>query len=634
MSSARSLIAQTVDFSASSQRRGNRWERGIEVGLALAGAVPILILLAIIATFAYESWLFFQQISPWQFLTDTGWSPLFTSRQFGVIVLVSATLMVSTIAMAFAIPVGLLSAIYLEEYAPPPVRRLLKPTVESLAGVPTIIYGYFALLVVTPFLQNIWPGLSFFNSLSAGLVTGILITPIVTAFSEDALHSVPDTLRQGAYACGLTRQEMVMRVLLPAASPGIIASFTLAASRALGETMIAAIAAGQTPKLTLNPLVPVETMTTFIVKISLGDVRTDSLIFHTIFAVGGVLFLITLILNSIGNWLVRRFQNTTEAQFMPSTKVQEDLSYAQGSLPLPCSPFKSNLPWRQGIDRIFSVLGLGAALIGPLFFATLMGITLRVGFSHLNWQFLTSYTSSDPARSGILAALAGTSWLLGLTALFAVPIGIAAAIFLEEYLPVGVWSRLIDINLQNATAIPGILYGLLGLTLFARVLQPVTGGRTLLAAALMMTTLVLPMLITSVRTVLRRLPTALKKGGYAVGMSRWQVIWHLILPAALPDMFTGLLLSLSRVLGETSPLIAIGAVQFVTFTPSPSLEGLQSSFTTLTTQIFFWLSRPQVTYQEKASAAVLLLGGMLLVVSILAGIVRDGLRSMCKSRLQ
>ncbi|HEY9887879.1 MAG TPA: phosphate ABC transporter permease PstA [Candidatus Obscuribacterales bacterium] len=606
-------------------------ERLIAFWLAVAAAIPVTAVGAIALVFIYESWLFFQEVPLWNFLTDTQWTPQFSRQQFGVLVLISATLLVTVIALIVAVPLGILAAIYLSEYAPKSVRAVLRPLLEALSGVPTIVYGYFALLLVTPFLREFIPGLSIFNSLSAGLVTGLLVTPIIAAFTEDALGSIDDNYRKAAYAAGLTRFELVRQILLPLAFPGIVASVTLAASRVLGETMIAAIAAGQNPRLTLNPLVSVETMTAFIVQVSLGDVPTDSLLFHTIFVVGMVLFLITLALNSFGNWLGRRYSKKITGNELPTAESQGEAATLTPPTPTfptitPAIAFSPHWRQRHWRDRLFTGVGLLATLIGPAFLLLLTLITLRSGARHLNWQFLTSFTSRVPENAGILAGLSGTLWLLTLTGLLAVPIAIAAAIYLEEYMQDGPWSRFLEVNLANATAIPGILYGLLGMALFAQRLRWLTGGRTIAAAALMMTLLVLPLLVTATRTALRQVPKALKRGGYAVGMSRWQVIWHIVLPAARPGLITGLLLTASRVMGEASPLIALGAIDFITFVPSPTLSGLQSPFTTLTTQIFFWLSRPQAIYQEKAAAAVIVLGAMVLLMNGLAALLRSRLQ--------
>lgn len=249
-----------------------------------------------------------------QFFTDTRWTPLFKDSDFGIFVLVSATLMTTAIAMVVAIPLGLLIAIALSEYAPASLRQVLKPILELIAGVPSVVFGYFALLTVTPFLQTFIPGLQVFNALSAGIVLGICILPLVASLSEDAIHAVPEDLRHAALAMGATKREMVQAVVLPAALSGIVASIILALSRAIGETMIVSLAAGQNPQPIdgsldfLNPLIPVMTMTSFIVQVSQGDVPFGSLAYKTIFTVGMSLFLITLSLNIVSYGLVRRFR--------------------------------------------------------------------------------------------------------------------------------------------------------------------------------------------------------------------------------------------------------------------------------------------------------------------------------------
>lgn len=306
-----------TDFRAVARKGGTpvvarRWrefrERIVQGILFLCGSISILTTAGIIAVLVFETLAFFQEVPIIRFLTDTQWTPLFTEKHFGIMVLASATLMTSLVAVAVSLPIGLLSAIYLSEYAPVRVRQVLKPLLEILAGIPTVVYGYFALLFVTPLLKRFIPSLAGFNALSAGLVMGIMIIPLVSSLSEDALYAVPQSLRDAAYALGATKREVATGVAVPAAFSGIVASFILAISRAVGETMIVAIAAGQNPRLTLNPLVPVETMTAYIVQISLGDTPTGTLEFRTIFAVGMMLFLMTLVLNVISHWVVRRFR--------------------------------------------------------------------------------------------------------------------------------------------------------------------------------------------------------------------------------------------------------------------------------------------------------------------------------------
>jgi phosphate transport system permease protein len=267
--------------------------------LFLCAAVSVLTTAGIIAVLASQAIAFFREVSLRQFFGDTQWTPLFAQKHFGIWALISGTVLTSFIAISTAVPLGLLAAIYLSEYASDTIRRVLKPALEILAGIPTIVYGYFALTFMTPLLQRIVPGLAGFNALGPGIVMGIMIVPIVASLSEDAIHAVPDSLREGAFALGGAKLAAIRRVVVPSAFSGIGAAVIIGISRAIGETMIVAIAAGQQPRFTLDPRVPVETMTAFIVQVSLGDTPTGTLEYHTIFAVGMTLFVFTLVLNLI-----------------------------------------------------------------------------------------------------------------------------------------------------------------------------------------------------------------------------------------------------------------------------------------------------------------------------------------------
>ena len=280
----------------------------IERVLFLCAALSVLTTAGIIAVLALETYEFLREVPVLDFLTGTEWTPLFSNQKFGVLPLVVGTMLVSSIAMVVALPMGLLSAIYLSEYSPSGFRRNVKPVLEILAGVPTVVYGYFALTFVTPLLQAIFPTLSGFNALSPGLVMGLMILPLVSSLSEDAMRAVPQGLREGSYALGATRMQTALRVVVPAAFSGITAAFILAVSRAIGETMIVAIAAGQQPRLTGNPFVPIEPRPAYNVQVSLGDTPQGTLEYRTIFAVGMLLFVMTFTLNLISTWLRDRFR--------------------------------------------------------------------------------------------------------------------------------------------------------------------------------------------------------------------------------------------------------------------------------------------------------------------------------------
>ncbi len=287
-------------------------EKIIERLLQFSAWLTILTTAGIIFILAIETFHFFKEVPIFAFLTDTEWTPLFSDKHFGILPLLSGTLLTSMIAVGFALPIGLSIAIYLNEYAPKGFRNAIKPALELLAAVPTVVYGFFALVVVTPFLQSFIPGLSGFNSLSAGLVMGIMIIPFICSLSEDALFAVPNSLREASYGLGSSRFQTVFRVTLPAASSGVIVSIILAISRAIGETMIVAIAAGQQPRLTMNPLVPIETITAYIVQVSLGDVPHGSMEYRTIFAAGITLFAFTFLLNNLSFWLRKKYREKYE----------------------------------------------------------------------------------------------------------------------------------------------------------------------------------------------------------------------------------------------------------------------------------------------------------------------------------
>ena len=299
------------------RRRGALQGRIVHWLFFACAAMSVITTFGIVASLLSQSLGFFREVPIWDFLFGATWSPILRdaegNRHYGVLPLVSGTLLVATLAAAVAVPAGLAIAIYLSEYAPDKVRRTIKPVLEVLAGIPTVVYGYFALTFVTPLLQSLpvpylQENLLVFNALSAGLVMGLMIIPMVSSLSEDAMVAVPRSLRNAAYALGGTRLEVSLRIVVPAAFSGIIASFILAFSRAIGETMLVTLAAGATPRLTFNPVESIQAMTAFIVQLALGETPHGSLEYNTIFAVGLLLFFFTLGMNVLGHFLVRRFR--------------------------------------------------------------------------------------------------------------------------------------------------------------------------------------------------------------------------------------------------------------------------------------------------------------------------------------
>jgi phosphate transport system permease protein len=295
-------------LAGSRQRR----ERGMGYVLTAFSAVSILTTLGIVGVLLFESLGFFKEVSPIAFLTGTRWAPLFEPQHFGVLPLLTGSLLIAVGAAVIALPLGLAAAIYLSEYAHERVRGIIKPVLEILAGIPTVVYGYFALTFVTPVLKSIWPDTEPFNAASASIVMGLMIIPMVSSLSEDALSAVPRALREGAYALGATKYEVATRTVVPAALSGIIASFILAISRAIGETMIVTIAAGAQANLTLNPLRSVQTMTAYIAQVSQGETPYGTPVYRTIFAVGLALFALTLLMNVVSNIVLARYREVYE----------------------------------------------------------------------------------------------------------------------------------------------------------------------------------------------------------------------------------------------------------------------------------------------------------------------------------
>jgi phosphate transport system permease protein len=283
-------------------------ERLIEFSMFLCALFSIAITLGIVGILLLESWQFFQHVSLWDFLTDTQWTVLFENPRYGIMPLVAGTVVTSGVALLFALPLGTTIAIYLSEYANSHVREIIKPILELLSAVPTVVFGYFAFLFVTPILQTLLPSLPGFNMLSAGLVIGIMIIPYVSSLSEDAMRAVPVHIREGSYAMGATRLQTALRVLIPSAFSGIASAYVLGFSRAVGETMVVAIAAGQQPNLTLNPMEGAATITAYIVQVSLGDLPHGTIAYQSIFAAGLTLMVMTLLFNVAGYYLRKRFR--------------------------------------------------------------------------------------------------------------------------------------------------------------------------------------------------------------------------------------------------------------------------------------------------------------------------------------
>lgn len=306
---SRPVKRSTSSLSSAQTRFG---EGLLEKLFFFCALLSVLTTVSVIGILAFETYNFFQKVPMLDFLTGTRWTPLLEPKHYGILPLISGTVLIVLGAALVALPVGVASAVYLSEYASERTRNIIKPVLEILAGIPTVVYGFFALTFVTPLLSTIFPSISVFNAASGSIVVGIMVLPMVASLCDDALRSVPDALRQGAYSLGATSFEVSTRIVIPAGLSGIFASFVLAISRAIGETMAVTLAAGATPNLTMNPLESIQTMTAYIVQVSLGDTPSGTITYETLFAVAAVLFASTFVLNLGGTWIMRRYQEVYE----------------------------------------------------------------------------------------------------------------------------------------------------------------------------------------------------------------------------------------------------------------------------------------------------------------------------------
>ncbi|MGG0187084.1 phosphate ABC transporter permease subunit PstC [Bacillus rhizoplanae] len=304
-------VQHLIERNIGKRKKAQRINQMVPFVLRIIASISIVTTIGIIVTLANETFMFFERVSMYSFFTEKEWLPFFENPKFGILPLIYGTVLVTIIAMVVAIPIGLGCAIFLSEYASSAARKVLKPALELLAGIPTIVYGFFALTVVTPILQRIVPDLQFFNALSPGIVIGIMMIPTIASLSEDAMRAVPHQVREASFAIGATRFETAKKIVLPAAFTGVVAAIVLAASRAVGETMIVVIAGGSTPSLSLDPTQSIQTLTAYIVQVSLGDAPYGTLTYYSMYAVGATLFIFTLIMNMIAQYIMRLFKEAT-----------------------------------------------------------------------------------------------------------------------------------------------------------------------------------------------------------------------------------------------------------------------------------------------------------------------------------
>jgi len=613
--------------------RFNLKEKLIVVLLFLSASIAIFFSAAIIYTLFDGSYDFFSEVNIIEFLTGTVWVPTEIFRAFGVLPLLSGTVLIAGGALLISIPLGVSAALFLSEFASLRLRSFVKPIIEILAGIPSIVYGFFALMFISPIFRDNF-GASYFNAISAIFAVAIMIMPIIISISDDAMKAVPNHLRETSLALGATRWETSTKIVMPAASSGIVASILLGLARALGETMVVVLAAGSIAKLTLNPLDETMTMSAYIAKVATGDIP-PGLAVSAGFAVGLLLFLITYVINTIAQRVVIQIKTGTTVKskkkqekkriilFILFSKIKEKinkfLKYTRETIskirfklikPRPASLKKRY--WKQ---RIGVTLIGGSILVAAVFLILLLGHVISEGIGGINSTFLTSYPSWIPEKAGIFPVIMGSIYLMGLTLAFTAPLGVGAAIYLNEFAKDTRYTRFLRRIIQNLAGVPSIVFGLMGVTIFVSLFQ---FGPSLLSGSLILTIMALPIVVVATEESLKSVPDSFREAARGVGSTKWQVVRHHVLPNAAPGIMTGIILSISRAIGETAPILFI-----VSFFAKTAPTGIFDSFMALPAQIFYWTTQPKEEFHVLAASTILILLIILLAMNAVAIVIRQ-----------
>ena len=613
-------------------------EKTIVLLLFLAASLAIFFSAAILYTLIDGAIPFFEKISIIDFLTGTKWLPTSSVQAFGVLPLVANTLIIAGGALLIGAPLGVAAAIYLSEFASDRLRAIVKPIIELLAGIPSIVFAFFALMFIRPiFVDNFDAG--YFNAISAIIVVAIMLMPIIISISDDAMKAVPNHLRQTSLAVGATKWETATKIVMPAASSGIMASILLGLARGIGETMIVLMVAGGRIGYDLfDQMLP---MSGYIGRVATGDMP-PGLAHSAAFAVGIVLFIIAYAINSLGARIVLQIKTGSSVK---SKKIKKEKSEKQNKLFSSISKIffiivsfflfiflkiksffsliKSNI-WRTKQltlsarylkQRIGVSIIASSIIIAVAFLIILLGYIFSEGISGLTPTFLTSYPSRFPEKAGIFPVLMGTIYLMLLTMVIAAPIGIGAAIYLNEFAKDNWYTRLLRRIIQNLAGVPSIVFGLLGYLFFAHVLG---FGMSLLSASLVLSIMVLPIIVVSTEEALKSVPDSFREAARGVGSTRWQTVRHHVLPNAIPGMLTGLILSLSRAIGETAPILFL-----VSYFGKTAPSGIMDGFMSMPSQIFYWSQHAKVEFQNLAASAIIVLLMILLAMNAVAIIIRQ-----------
>jgi phosphate transport system permease protein len=603
-------------------------EKFIILLLFLAASLAVIVSIAIIYTLVEGSYNFFTnpKVNIVEFLTGTQWIPSGGDPKFGILPLVAGTGLITIGAVLIGAPLGVGAALYLSEFAGRRVRAVAKPIIEVLAGIPSIVYGFFALMVISPFFRDL--GASYFNAISAIIVMAIMILPIIVSISDDAMKAVPNHLREASYAMGATKWETSVKVVLPAASSGITASILLGVARAIGETMVVTLAAGSVANLTWNPFEEVMTMTAYIAQVATGDIP-PGVAYDAAFAVGLVLFIMTYFVNYIAGRVVLRIlagERGSLSKKKPGAwflgfyfiKVAKYLKKKILKISIkkraqkPQIFAKRKLTSEEHLKRRYykAKIGITASaiclIIAAGFLLYLLGTVLIQGLGAIDWQFLTYFPSYRPEKAGIYPVILGSVYLMLLTLLFAV--------YLTEIAPDKRSTRFLRSIIQNLAGVPSIVFGLVGLMVFVRLFN---FGPSLLAGSLTLAIMVLPIIVVSTEEALKSVPQSFREAALGMGATKWQAVRHHVIPNAVPGILTGSILALSRAIGETAPILFIGAV-FAKSAPSSVFD----NFLALPMTIFYWTRHPKEEFHELAAATIIVLLIILFSMNLIAIIIR------------
>jgi phosphate transport system permease protein len=607
------------------QRRLRPVELGIVGLLFVAGSFAVVVSVLILYTLAEGSFEFFSHpsVSIWEFLFGTRWNPQEHGGSFGVTPLLMGTVLIAGGALLIAAPLGVAGALFLSEFAGNRLRSVLKPVVEVLAGIPSVVYGFFALIYLSPIFREGFDA-DYFNAISAMLVMSVMVLPIVVSISDDAMKAVPQHMREASNALGATRWETASKVVLPAASSGVIASVLLGLGRALGETMVVMLVAGSIPNMSWNPMEEHQTMTSYIAQTATGDIPPGVGV-DAAFAVGLYLFVITYVVNMIAARVVFNIKHGSSVHSKKTRwdRTKEGLAVGVRKV---TAPIARAIPHRDTtkaftMERRYRRGKMGVTLIASslvfaiVFLAILLYSVFSQGWSGLSWEFLTNPPSFKAERAGIGPVILGSVYLILLTMVIAIPTGVGAAVYLNEFAKDTRYTRFLRRILQNLAGVPSIVFGLVGAAVFMSMFN---FGPSLLAGALTLAIMVLPIVVVATEEALLAVPFSFREAALAVGATRWQAVRHHVLPNALPGIMTGTVLSLARALGETAPILFIAAIYAKT---APS--GIMDPFMALPVTIFYWTQHHDPAFHDLAATTIIVLLMVLFIMNAIAIVIRN-----------